>query len=145
MKRSWKNFKLDKNKVYQFIGRAVVYTSGWALAVAFFYWAFLQRINLLILKERVEKEMLKAKKKENYEAMIENRNVLIADLQKKNEELSNENIAIYEENKKLRFENDEQKELIDRITKIATANSYNNEKAILGKIKELISDYQSQN
>ena len=89
--------------------------------------------------------MLKAKKKENYEAMIENRNVLIADLQKKNEELSNENIAIYEENKELRFENDEQKELIDRITKIATANSYNNEKAILGKIKELISDYQSQN
>ena len=145
MKRSWKNFKLDKNKVYQFIGQAVVYTSGWALAVAFFYWAFLQRINLLILKERVEKEMLKAKKKENYEAMIENRNVLIADLQKKNEELSNENIAIYEENKELRFENDEQKELIDRITKIATANSYNNEKAILGKIKELISDYQSQN
>ena len=145
MKRSWKNFKLDKNKVYQFIGQAVVYTSGWALAVAFFYWAFLQRINLLILKERVEKEMLKAKKKENYEAMIENRNVLIADLQKKNEELSNENIAIYEENKELRFENDEQIELIDKITKIATANSYNNEKAILGKIKELISDYQSQN
>ena len=76
---------------------------------------------------------------------IENRNVLIADLQKKNEELSNENIAIYEENKELRFENEEQGELIDRITKIATANSYNNEKAILGKIKELISDYQSQN
>ena len=51
MKRTWKNFRLDKNKVYQFIGRAVVYTSGWALAVAFFYWAFLQRINLLGGKE----------------------------------------------------------------------------------------------
>ena len=145
MKRTWKNFRLDKNKVYQFIGQAVVYTSGWALAVAFFYWAFLQRINLLILKERVEKEMLKAKKKENYEAMIENRNVLIADLQKKNEELSNENIAIYEENKELRFENEEQGELIDRIARVATANAYNNEKVILSKIKELISDYQSQN
>lgn len=145
MKRTWKNFRLDKNKVYQFIGRAVVYTSGWALAVAFFYWAFLQRINLLILKERVEKEMLKAKKKENYEAMIENRNVLIADLQKKNEELSNENIAIYEENKELRFENEEQGELIDRIARVATANAYNNEKVILSKIKELISDHQSQN
>lgn len=79
------------------------------------------------------------------ERKVENRNILIADLQKKNEELSNENIAVYEENKELRFENDEQKELIDRITKIATANSYNNEKAILSKIKELISDYQSQN
>ena len=51
MKRSWKNFRLDKKKVYQFIGQAVVYTSGWALGVAFFCWAFLQRINLLILKE----------------------------------------------------------------------------------------------
>lgn len=79
------------------------------------------------------------------ERKIEDRNILIADLQKQNKELTNENIAVYEENKELRFENDEQKELIDRITKIATANSYNNEKAILSKIKELISDYQSQN
>jgi len=79
------------------------------------------------------------------ERKIEDRNILIADLQKQNKELTNENIAVHEENKDLRFENDEQKELIDRITKIATANSYNNEKAILSKIKELISDYQSQN
>lgn len=81
----------------------------------------------------------------NTERKIEDRNILIADLQKQNKELTNENLAVHEENKDLRFENDEQKELIDRITKIATANSYNNEKAILGKIKELISDYQSQN
>lgn len=79
------------------------------------------------------------------ERKVEDRNILIADLQKKNEELTNENLAVHEENKDLRFENDEQKELIDRITKIATANSYNNEKVILSKIKELISDYQSQN
>ena len=79
------------------------------------------------------------------EKRIENRNILIADLQKQNKELTNENLVVHEENKDLRFENDEQKELIDRITKIATANSYNNEKAILGKIIELISDYQSQN
>jgi hypothetical protein len=65
------------------------------------------------------------------ERKVENRNILIADLQKKNKEL--------------RFENEEQKELIDRIARVATSNSYNNEKAILGKIKELISDYQSQN
>lgn len=81
----------------------------------------------------------------NAERKIEDRNILISDLQSKNEELTNENLAVHEENKDLRFENEEQKELIDRITKIATANSYNNEKAILGKIKELISDYQSQN
>lgn len=34
--------RIDKNKVYAFIGRAVVYTAGWALSVAFFCWAFLQ-------------------------------------------------------------------------------------------------------
>lgn len=79
------------------------------------------------------------------ERKVENRNILIADLQKKNEELSNENIAVHEENKDLRFENDEQEELIDRIKRIATSNAYNNEKAILGKIKELISDAENQN
>ena len=79
------------------------------------------------------------------ERKVEDRNILIADLQKKNEELSNENIAVYEENKDLRFENEEQRELIDRIKRIATANSYNNEKAILCKIKELISDAENQN
>ncbi len=79
------------------------------------------------------------------ERKVENRNILILDLQKKNEELSNENIAVHEENKDLRFENEEQGELIDRIARVATSNAYNNEKAILSKIKELISDYQSQN
>ena len=29
-------------KIFTKIGQAVVYTSGWALGVAFFYWAFLQ-------------------------------------------------------------------------------------------------------
>ena len=79
------------------------------------------------------------------ERKVENRNILIADLQKKNKELSNENIAVYGENKDLRFENEEQGELIDRIKRIATSNAYNNEKAILGKIKELISDAENQN
>ena len=65
------------------------------------------------------------------ERKVEDRNILIADLQKKNKEL--------------RFENEEQKELIDRIKRIATSNAYNNEKAILSKIKELISDSESEN
>lgn len=42
MKRTWKNFKLDPNKVYMRIGQAVVYTSIWALAVAGSVWAFCQ-------------------------------------------------------------------------------------------------------
>ena len=81
----------------------------------------------------------------NAERKIEDRNILIADLQSKNEELTNENLAVHEENKDLRFENDEQEELIDRIKRLATSNAYNNEKAILRKIKELISDAENQN
>ena len=42
MKRTWKNFRLDKNKVYQFIGQAVVYSSLYIGAVAFSVWGFLQ-------------------------------------------------------------------------------------------------------
>ena len=47
MKRTWKNFKLDMNKVYAFIGQAVVYISFNLFLSGFGYWAFLQRINLL--------------------------------------------------------------------------------------------------
>ncbi len=72
------------------------------------------------------------------ENKIEERNILIADLQTKNEELTKENLAVYEENKELRFENEEQKEFIERISRVATANTYNNEKVILSKIKELV-------
>lgn len=79
------------------------------------------------------------------ESKIENRNMLIANLQNKNAELTEENLAVNEENKDLRFKNEEQKELIDRITRVATANTYNNEKVILSKIKELVNDHQSIN
>lgn len=72
------------------------------------------------------------------ESKIQNRNILISDLQK-------ENTALREENNGLRFENEEQRELIDRIRKLANSNKYNNEKAVLNKIKELISDHESEN
>ena len=42
MKRSWKNFRLDKNKVYAFIGRIVVYGTLYILSVLGFIFAFLQ-------------------------------------------------------------------------------------------------------
>lgn len=42
MKRSWKNFKLDKNKVYMRIGQAVTYIAFDLLLSVFFYWGFLQ-------------------------------------------------------------------------------------------------------
>ncbi len=40
---------------------------------------------------------------------------------------------------------DKQNDLIKRITALAESNTCNNEKAILDKIKELVSDYQSLN
>ena len=60
-------------------------------------------------------------------------------------DLNKENLAVHNENKDLRFENEEQKELIERISKLASCNKYNNEKAILDKIEELVEDYQSNN
>ena len=51
MKRTWKNFKLDKNKVYMRLGQAVVYSSLYIGSIVSGYWAFLQRINLLGGKE----------------------------------------------------------------------------------------------
>ena len=42
MKRTWKNFKLDKNKVYMRIGQAVVYSSLYMAAIAGTVWAFCQ-------------------------------------------------------------------------------------------------------
>lgn len=42
MKRTWKNFRIDPNKVYGFIGQAVVYSSLYVGAVAFMVWGFCQ-------------------------------------------------------------------------------------------------------
>lgn len=42
MKRSWKNFRLDKNKVYMRLGQAAVYSSLYIVTLLFCYWMFLQ-------------------------------------------------------------------------------------------------------
>lgn len=42
MKRTWKNFRIDPNKVYMRIGQAVVYSSLYISAVAFMIWGFCQ-------------------------------------------------------------------------------------------------------
>lgn len=61
------------------------------------------------------------------------------------EELTQENKILHEENKDLRFENEEQQYIINEIINLATSNTYNNEKIILNKIKELAYDSQSEN
>lgn len=62
-----------------------------------------------------------------------------------NEILIKENLTIKEENKDLRFENEEQLDLIKRIENLIDSNKYNNEKAVLNKIKELVKESQSIN
>lgn len=42
MKRTWKNFRIDSNKVYMRIGQTVVYGSLYIATVAFSVWGFLQ-------------------------------------------------------------------------------------------------------
>lgn len=93
----------------------------------------------MIIKTRKDRRIA------NQKAMIQNRDILIKDLMKIKTELKEENLAVYNENKDLRFENEEQKELIDRIKSLVSCNKYNNEKAILDKMKELVEDYQSNN
>lgn len=76
----------------------------------------------------------------NAEDEITQREKLIEMQRNEIHEWQKENEVLHQENKELRFENEEQKELIGRIAKVATANSYSNEKAILSKIKELIKE-----
>lgn len=74
----------------------------------------------------------------NQKSMRHNRDILIKDMEEQVK-------VLHEENKNLRFEIEEQRDLISRIERLVNSNKYNNEKAIFSKIKELISDYQSQN
>lgn len=72
------------------------------------------------------------------ERKIQDRDLLIRDMEEQAEVLHNEN-------KYLRFELEEAEELIKRIERLVSSNKYNNEKAVLDKIKELVNDYQSTN
>ena len=87
----------------------------------------------------------KDRKIKNLETKVLNRDILIEDLKSKEALQKQENLALHEENKDLRFENEEQREFISRIERLVNSNKYNNEKAILIKLKELVSDYQSLN
>lgn len=67
------------------------------------------------------------------------------ELSSRNVELARQVKNLSEENKDLRFENEEQNELIKKIAKLTEINTYGNEKAILGKINELVTDWRSRN
>lgn len=72
----------------------------------------------------------KDRKIANQEAMIKNRDKLIKDLQSRNELLKTTS-------KDLRFDNEEMHEVLKQILDLATSNTYNNNRMVLNKIKEL--------
>lgn len=74
----------------------------------------------------------------NAERKIEDRNILIANMERQAE-------ILYKENKELGNKLNVAEEIIDRIIKLANANKYNNEKIFFNKIIELVHDYQSTN
>lgn len=84
----------------------------------------------------------KDRKIANQKAMIKNRDEFIEKQLIKMKELKEENIAVHNENKDLRFENEEQSDLINSIIKELYSTIKTNEQKT-DKIKELVSDYQS--
>ena len=80
----------------------------------------------------------KDRKIANQKAMISNRDEMI-------NRLKEENLCLYQENKDLRFEHEEIKELLLNILDRAVTCPLGNEKIALDKIKELVRDYQSEN
>lgn len=70
----------------------------------------------------------KQRKIANQEVMIKNRDKLISNMSKQRHDLYNENKLL--------------KELLSNIYYMATSNTYGNDKAILGKIRETIAPPQ---
>lgn len=83
----------------------------------------------MFITKKLHNKMIKAKENE-----IDNLKNKVEDTKK-----------LKQENADLRFEIDELTDFFARVTKLVNSNKYNNEKAVFNKIKELISDYQSQN
>lgn len=89
----------------------------------------------MIIKTRKDRKIA------NQKAMIKNRDKLIGDLKTKIDSLNEEHKILFEENKK----GNQAIITLEEVYKLAVCNKYNNEKAILDRIKELVADYQSNN
>lgn len=82
--------------------------------------------------------MLRKKELEKAKRKIEDYDILLATMEQQAK-------TQYEEKKQLEKEIANQQDLIRRIKWLLKVNKYNNEKAALDKIKELVHDYQSKN
>ena len=83
-------------------------------------------------------------KRKEKQSLLKARTKALENAEQKVYELTEENLAVHEENKDLRFENDEQKDLINNIIKELYSNLKTDEQKVI-KLKELVSDYQSLN
>ncbi len=69
----------------------------------------------------------------------------IRDIKLENNQLREIRLIEVRNNTKILERDNIKNDLIKRITNLVNANKYNNDKAILNKIKELISDFDNQN
>lgn len=80
----------------------------------------------------------KDRKIANQKAMIENRNKLIKDLQEQKDYYKEMSIQ-------QRAENDFLRDILTRVESLVTQNTYDNEKVILRKVKEVIQSANENN
>lgn len=67
-------------------------------------------------------------------------NTRIVELAREVGNLNRENNYIHDESRDLRYENEDLRDNLREIAKIATSNIYNDERAVLTKIRELVRD-----
>ena len=89
-------------------------------------------------RKRHLKEVIETKSKQ-----IANRDKLIDGQRAEIHQCQEENKALYNENKNLKFEKKEFKRLFERVKTISESNNYNNSEIALNKIKELVKDFDS--
>ncbi|WP_300903377.1 hypothetical protein [uncultured Clostridium sp.] len=84
-------------------------------------------------------------KRKEKQSLLEARTKALKNAEMEIKELKQIRLQEVRNNTKILEQNNKKTELIKRITDLVNSNKYNNEKAFIRRIKELISDYQSQN
>lgn len=85
------------------------------------------------------------RKRKELQRLIDTSRKSLAEAEGKLEKLSDELKIARHNNVILIDKNRKQNKLIEEVSKWATSNTYDNEKVILDKIRDLVRDYQSNN
>ena len=93
-----------------------------------------------MFKRKEKQSLLEARTK-----ALKNAEREVKELTGENKELKQIRLQEVRNNTKILEQSNKKTELIKRITDLVNGNKYNNEKAVLKTIKELISDFDSQN